>query len=196
MGFQLASKAIVVVLGAAASAAASEFLVWLLVYRREGYQRLRKSIDRTTKQMEVAKATPEKSEKDAAKAAKQKAKRVSRFEDDLRYLERDIAAYQSRAMAFVSLLLVAFYWALSSIFDGVPVAKLPFVPFNFLTGITHRGMEGTDMTECSVAFLYSLTAMALRANVQKVTGFAPPKGVMQQQAAKDLTARLTGQKVE
>ena len=35
-------------------------------------------------------------------------------------------------------------------YSGVVVARLPFTPFRFLQGLTHRNLEGEDFTECSV----------------------------------------------
>lgn len=77
--------------------------------------------------------------------------------------------------------------------------QLPFVPFGFFQGLSHRGLEGDDYTDCSVVrgasvyvcrlcclaptahpciaqtFMYILASLAFRANLQKLMGTVPPK---------------------
>ena len=35
-------------------------------------------------------------------------------------------------------------------FDGIPVAKLPFDPPNFVRKVAHRNLAGEDFTDCSM----------------------------------------------
>lgn len=35
-------------------------------------------------------------------------------------------------------------------FDGIPVAKLPFEPPQFMRRLSHRNLQGDDFSECSV----------------------------------------------
>lgn len=50
----------------------------------------------------------------------------------------------------VSLCLFILYQSLARIYGGRVVAKLPFEPHPFLARITHRGLSGGDMTDCSM----------------------------------------------
>lgn len=59
-------------------------------------------------------------------------------------------------------------------FTGAVVAKLPFQPIPLVQGITHRGLAGADMTDCSFFFIYILCQISVRGNIQKLLGFAPP----------------------
>jgi len=42
-------------------------------------------------------------------------------------------------------------------------------------GMSHRGLEGDDLGECSMLFIYILLTMALRGNVGKFTGTDGPR---------------------
>ncbi|KAL0383792.1 UNVERIFIED_CONTAM: Calcium load-activated calcium channel [Sesamum calycinum] len=42
--------------------------------------------------------------------------------------------------------------------------------------MSHRGLPGDDMTDCSMAFLYLLCSISIRTNLQKFLGFSPPRG--------------------
>lgn len=53
------------------------------------------------------------------------------------------------------------------------MAKLPFEPFGMLQGMSHRGLTGSDMTDCSMMFMYVLCQLSIRANIQKYLGFTP-----------------------
>jgi hypothetical protein len=56
------------------------------------------------------------------------------------------------------------------------VARLPFEPPGFLaSSFTHRGLPGSDMSECSALFLYILTSMFLRLNISMACGWSPSR---------------------
>jgi calcium load-activated calcium channel len=82
-------------------------------------------------------------------------------------------------MFFIAVLMMFFMSMFSTAYEGVVVAKLPFQPVSFITNITHRGIQGTDYTDCSMIFVYILANMALRPTIQKVLGFAGPRQAMQ-----------------
>ncbi|GKA54587.1 calcium load-activated calcium channel-like protein [Tanacetum coccineum] len=60
--------------------------------------------------------------------------------------------------------------------QGKTVAKLPFVPLRIVQKMSHRGLQGEDYTDCSMAFLYFLCSISIRTNLQKFLGFSPPRG--------------------
>ncbi|VDP32028.1 unnamed protein product [Schistosoma margrebowiei] len=65
-------------------------------------------------------------------------------------------------------------------FDGRVVAKLPFVPFSWIQGLSHRNLPGNDFTDASFVFVYILCTMSIRQNVQKILGFAPSRSFNKQ----------------
>lgn len=88
---------------------------------------------------------------------------------------------------------LASFFMLKTSYDGIVVARLPFVPFTFLHKITHRNLEGDDMAECSFIFIYMLCSMSIKPNLQKLLGFEPPAAQnMSYDAASKMAERLTG----
>ena len=75
--------------------------------------------------------------------------------------------------------MILFMSFLSNQFQGVVVAKLPFEPFGFVQGITHRNLPGNDTTDCSMIFMYILTNLMIRPIMQKILGFDGPRGTQQ-----------------
>lgn len=61
-------------------------------------------------------------------------------------------------------------WQMSSIFDGVVAARLPFNPFNFVATMTHRGLQGEDLSEASLFAIFVIAQMAFRGLVSKLLG--------------------------
>jgi hypothetical protein len=55
-------------------------------------------------------------------------------------------------------------------FEGRVVAKLPFEPISWIKGMSHRNLNGEDYTDCSFLFLYILSTMSIRQNLQKLLG--------------------------
>jgi len=56
---------------------------------------------------------------------------------------------------------------------GVVLAKLPFTPMPLFRGMTHRGLEGEDFTDCGMHLIYILSSMVLRSSVARIFGFQP-----------------------
>lgn len=54
---------------------------------------------------------------------------------------------------------------LNKYYSGIVLAKLPFEPFWLIKGLSHRGIEGSDLTDCSFVFIYVLIGMIFRQNV-------------------------------
>jgi len=61
----------------------------------------------------------------------------------------------------------------SLLLSGQPVAKLPFEPFGFVQSMSHRGLGGSDVTDCRMTFIYVLCSISIRAHVQKALGWSP-----------------------
>ena len=61
-------------------------------------------------------------------------------------------------------------YQISSVFEGKIAARLPFEPFNYVSSMTHRGLEGEDMQDASLFFIYMLAQAAFRGSVSKILG--------------------------
>ena len=65
------------------------------------------------------------------------------------------------------------YNQISTIYQGIVVAKLPFTPFKIFHGLTHRHLEGDDFTDCSVSFIYLLCSILFSTNIGRYFQFTP-----------------------
>jgi hypothetical protein len=70
----------------------------------------------------------------------------------------------------IAVMMIAMLNLVGTHFQGQVVAKLPFEPFGIIQGITHRGLEGSDFTECAYLFIYILSTFVLRNNIKKIFG--------------------------
>jgi len=192
MAADLVQEGLSVVALAALAAAVCEAISWLLFYRTDSYRDMRQAVERTNQK--IAKAQEEaarsKEEQDAKGKARAKAKRVARFEEDLRLIDREIGNFQRNSTLAVVVVSIFIYAILCSSYEGVVVARLPFEPFEALDFLARRGLLGDDRRECSGALLYSLALVSFRSNLQKALGFCPPKKFAQVQAARQQAAYI------
>ena len=107
---------------------------------------------------------------------KSKTKKIDRVESSLKESSRDLSLFKFKSGAVVALVLIVVFGLLNSLFEGKAVAKLPFQPITLVMKMSHRGLSGTDSTDCSMAFLYFLCSISIRTNLQKFLGFSPPRG--------------------
>ena len=103
---------------------------------------------------------------------------MQQLEVQMKQYNQDLNKSKMTGMFFVAVLMMGFMSMFSTAYEGIVVAKLPFVPISFMQGITHRGIQGTDMTDCSMLFVYIVSNMALRPTIQKILGFAGPRQPM------------------
>mmetsp|Transcript_9305 Transcript_9305/g.23732 ORF Transcript_9305/g.23732 Transcript_9305/m.23732 type:complete len:188 (+) Transcript_9305:154-717(+) len=145
-----------------------------LVYRTSAYRGVKESIDRASKKLDSLRSGAQGNEKQV----KKKEKHMTAV---MKSAQKDLATIKMKSSFVVAALLFVGYKALSSHFDGVVVAKLPFEPFPFVRGMSHRGLAGDDFTDCSMAFLYAMCASSIRLNVAKllgdIFGFSPPRSM-------------------
>ncbi len=64
---------------------------------------------------------------------------------------------------------VAAYWT------GVAVATLPFYPLRIVQNLSHRGVPGNNLRDCSFGLIYTLCTMGLKQNIPKLLGVTPPR---------------------
>lgn len=80
-----------------------------------------------------------------------------------------------KSMVAVGVTMASLFGVLSSAFEGQVVGKLPFEPWPFLLNVSHRGLLGSDPTDCAWLFIYILGSVTFRPTVQKLFGTTPPK---------------------
>ncbi|CAL0322776.1 unnamed protein product [Lupinus luteus] len=148
-----------------------EAISWVLIYRTNSYNNLRSSIDKASKKLETMKTDSNK-----IYIKKSKTKKIDRVETSLKESSRDLSLFKFKSGGVVAMVLFVVFGLLNSLFEGKVVAKLPFTPFGLVMKMSHRGLQGTDPTDCSMAFLYFLCSISIRTNLQKFLGFAPPRG--------------------
>ncbi|KAL3637336.1 hypothetical protein CASFOL_019635 [Castilleja foliolosa] len=155
------------------TAVVCEAISWLLIYRTASYKSLKSSIDKASKKLETMKTTdgnPTLLKKSS------KTKKMDRVESSLKESSRDLSMFKFKSGAVVALVLFIVFGLLNSMFEGRVVAKIPFVPIRLVQKMSHRGLVGDDMTDCSMTFLYLLCSISIRTNLQKFLGFSPPRG--------------------
>ncbi|CAK8674243.1 calcium load-activated calcium channel-like [Clavelina lepadiformis] len=153
----------------------AEGLTWLMVYRTEKYQKLKNEVDKQSKKLEKRKEALGESA-----ASKNQKRRLNLEEEKLKNHNRDLSAVRMKSMFAIGFCFTALLGTLNSVFEGRIVAKLPFVPLGLFQGISHRGLPGSDFTDCSFIFLYILCTMSIRQNIQKLLGFAPSRAAAKQ----------------
>ncbi|KAJ6806583.1 calcium load-activated calcium channel-like [Iris pallida] len=158
-----------------------ETISWLLIYRTSSYKSLRSSIDKASKKLDSMKegafGDPASSKKPGGGGGGAgRSKKMDRVETSLKESTRDLSLSKFKSGGVVALVLFVVFGMLNSMFEGRAVAKLPFQPVSLVYKMSHRGVPGTDATDCSMAFLYFLCSMSIRTNLQKFLGFAPPRG--------------------
>ncbi|KAL4578265.1 hypothetical protein LXL04_014385 [Taraxacum kok-saghyz] len=154
------------------TAVVCEAISWLLIYRTTSYKSLKSSIDKASKKLETMKTDSTVT----AAPKKSKTKKIDRVETSLKESSRDLSLFKFKSGGVVALVLFVVFGFLNNLFEGKAVAKLPFVPARIVQKMSHRGLQGDDATDCSMAFLYFLCSISIRTNLQKFLGFAPPRG--------------------
>eukprot|EP00192_Tetraselmis_astigmatica_P014984 CAMPEP_0117693042 /NCGR_PEP_ID=MMETSP0804-20121206/26656_1 /TAXON_ID=1074897 /ORGANISM="Tetraselmis astigmatica, Strain CCMP880" /LENGTH=183 /DNA_ID=CAMNT_0005506543 /DNA_START=93 /DNA_END=644 /DNA_ORIENTATION=+ len=165
-----------IVLIAVAVTLLQEALNYAFIYRTSAYRGVKESIDRASKRLESLRASTSGNEK-------QMKKKEKHMDGMMKSAQRDLAIIKFKSAFVVGGLLFAGYKVLTAYYDGTVVAKLPFVPFQFFHAMSHRGLEGTDFTDCSMAFLYAMCASSIRLNLSKLIGdyfgFSAPRSMNQ-----------------
>ncbi|GMH40394.1 hypothetical protein BSKO_08298 [Bryopsis sp. KO-2023] len=150
----------------------AEGLCWLFIYRTTSYRRLEAEMDRASRKLEVAKSTPNTGVK--------KQKKGQRVEELMKASKGEVFKVQMKTSLVTGFALIVFFNLLTQLFDGIPVAKLPFEPPQFIRRVSHRNLQGDDFSDCSVAFIYMLCSTSIRNNLTKLLGLGPSKLIKQQ----------------
>uniref|UniRef100_A0A0N4Z387 Calcium load-activated calcium channel n=1 Tax=Parastrongyloides trichosuri TaxID=131310 RepID=A0A0N4Z387_PARTI len=141
-----------------------EGFLWFMIYRTDRYKSLYNLIEKQVKMIEKRKDS-------VADVSEKSKKRLEKENEKLKQINKDMTMYKMKSMIGVGLIFTGCLSIFNNYFNGVVVAKLPFVPFSFLQGISHRNIADDDLTSCSFIFLYILSTMSIRQNLQKMLGF-------------------------
>ncbi|CAM9382029.1 unnamed protein product [Choristocarpus tenellus] len=157
----------------------SQAMGWYLLYRKEKYLNIKKRIERTAKELEQKNneliALGDEKKKDRNQKA------ATRLDKELKGIVAEYYAMKMFPTLVAGALTFGLMLAVNRNYKGIVIVRLPFEPFTFIRRITHRNLDGEDFTEGSVALVFSLCALGLRANISKLLGFGEMKGLDNQQ---------------
>ena len=99
----------------------AEFLTWMFIYRTKRYKQTKKEIDALNKKIEQNKENIKGTSKHIDKKVKQQ-------ENELKYKSFDMMKTKMISMFIIGLFTIFFISLFNGLFQGIVVAKLPFVP--------------------------------------------------------------------
>mmetsp|Transcript_46248 Transcript_46248/g.144653 ORF Transcript_46248/g.144653 Transcript_46248/m.144653 type:complete len:194 (-) Transcript_46248:82-663(-) len=154
---------------------AGEVMSHFYLYKKDSYKRLKGNVLRVAAEWEKQSRIASAASGDGAATKAGRAEK--RLQKELRGMTSELVMMRMRVMIVFSLAMMVLVWGLNSWCKGVVAAKLPFEPFAALHPLTHRGLEGDDFTDCSVAFYFMLCSATARAFIQKYVGEQLPREV-------------------
>lgn len=149
----------------------SEFLSWIFVYRHEKFLALNEEL-----KVLYEKVQREKEEGYINKIYQKKGKKISAEETYIQKTKQ-MTSLKTKANLITGFIFMGMMPILFSLFEGLTIAILPFKPIFPISLITHTGIQGRGPYDCSSTFIYTLTLMLTRQNIQKFFGYAPPSGM-------------------
>lgn len=102
-------------------------------------------------------------------------KGIARMESELKEVTAKMNGMKLSSNIVAAVAFFFLYRNVAARWTGVPVAILPFVPLRLVQNISHRGLEGDNLRQCSFGFIYTLCTMGLKQNIPKFLGVAPPR---------------------
>lgn len=84
---------------------------------------------------------------------------------------------QLTATAISGVISMVTFWAVNSLFEGVAVARLPFVPVSIFNALAQIGLDETvrqaDPRLASAVFIYALCLASIKVCVQRFMSLSP-----------------------
>ena len=163
----------------------------VVIYRHEDYAR------RISKFLLAQRRLAKKKEEPPAPATATKSKSKDRKQNIVQYefevANRDLIQVNARTSMLAFAVHALIFFAIKDRFDGVIVARLPFMLPSFLRNFTQYGLNssGVPPTACSMAVIYILCAFCIKPNLQKLLGHSTPKTAIPL-GAQRLAERLSG----
>ncbi|GAB4820699.1 hypothetical protein N2152v2_007745 [Parachlorella kessleri] len=146
----------------------TEVAQYLFIYRTQSFKTLKANLEKHAKKLDEAKSA-------TSKNLKKKQARLDNWREEA---GRQVVSLNYKS-GFVTMVIVfAGFKLLNQWFGGQVAARLPFEPPAFLQKLTHRGLEGSKVTDCSPLFLYALCQASLRPAISKILGWGPSRVMM------------------
>ncbi|PVV04145.1 hypothetical protein BB560_001362 [Smittium megazygosporum] len=146
----------------------SELIIYKLLYSTEKYASLKRSI------IQVKKKLKEEEEDTSGSLSKQK-KKIAQLSAQLSAYGTEASSLQFRSTLISAGFQFLFMYIINRTYDAQVVAKLPFNPFSFFQGITHKGLSGNDYTDCGALLIFVLNSTMTKPVIESIFGFALPK---------------------
>jgi len=175
-----------VVAYAASAGLLAELLSHVMVYGKPEFQRLMR-----TYQLEAAKHRKAQQQQGAGGGAAAAlagaspgggsgttaARNLKRADQAAQQAAGELAASRARAGMYGMVVMIPAFMLMGRVFGPTAVlGRLPFTPPGWMQGVTHRGLEGTDVREFGAAFVYAIALNGVRVNLTKLLGSGPSKG--------------------
>ncbi|ANQ09359.1 Uncharacterized protein PCOAH_00032690 [Plasmodium coatneyi] len=157
-----------------------EFLSWIFVYRNEKFIKLNEELKILYEKVQKEKEDGLLSKIDGNSSnSNNKKKMKKKVTTEEIYIEKTktMATLKTKSNVITGLIFMSMMPLLFSLFEGLTIAILPFKPIFPVTLLTHTGLQGKNLYHCSSTFIYTLTLMLTRQNIQKFFGYAPPSGM-------------------
>ncbi|OAF70180.1 Transmembrane and coiled-coil domain-containing protein 1 [Intoshia linei] len=94
--------------------------------------------------------------------SRKKKKKIDIEEEKLTQINNQLNWTKMKSMFLIGIVFTILLRIFGNKFSGKIIAKLTFIPFSFIQGVSHRGLEGNDMTDCSFFFFYIMCTMFLK----------------------------------
>jgi calcium load-activated calcium channel len=128
------------------SAALNLFVEWFFIYSSPDYKKREEQIESAQKHVDRIKET-------TTGNAKKQEKRLADADARLKELQQKQSMSKMWSMILMPVFLMSVLSIVNSMYQGHAVARLPFEPFGMMQRLSHRGLMGSDMQECSVVCL-------------------------------------------
>ncbi|SBS84946.1 conserved Plasmodium protein, unknown function [Plasmodium ovale curtisi] len=149
---------------------------WIFVYRNEKFITLNEELKVLYEQVQKEKEDGLLSKIDNSNL-KKKGKKKATSEEIYMEKTKAMTALKTKSNIITGLIFMSMMPLLFSLFEGLTIGILPFRPIFPFTLITHTGLQEKNLYHCSSTFIYTLTLMLTRQNIQKYFGYAPPSGM-------------------
>jgi hypothetical protein len=96
-------------------------------------------------------------------------------EDNFKDYHRQLSGMKARLTMGTAIMMMGSMYLVNNHFYGKIIATLPFQPIGMVSNMSHRGIDGDNMSQVSMTFIYILLQMATRGCASKITGSEGPR---------------------
>ena len=106
---------------------------------------------------------------------RQQEKMIKVQEQNYKDYHSQISALKWRFSMATGALSLITMWQVNSYCYAKVIATLPFEPWGMVSNLSHRGVPGDDMRQCSLAFIFVLLNLTFRGVFSKLFGSEAPR---------------------